>query len=173
MFNLNYIDEQLQIARECSKTSKITSAVLFVAFSFTLLVMVQTSAFGFDARIILLPAAVVALYVAVWRNVMVIDANRGVIEVRRGLIYPTFVKTYQLCDFDRLVIRYHVYKKSKKNLNDLLNPNKHYYLCLVGHEKEFVEIDYFTDMRIAQLRARKIANFAGLIYDQQAYPIED
>ncbi len=172
MFNLNYIDEQLQIARECSKTSKLTSAALFIIFTLTLFIMVQTTRFGFDARIILAPIALITLYVAAWRNVMIIDANRGVIEIRRGLFYPTFVKIHRLCDFDRLVIRYHVFK-SNGSINDLLNPNKHYYLCLVGHEKEFVEIDYFNDMRIAQLRARKIANFAGLIYDHKAYPIDD
>ena len=171
MFSLNYIDHQLCIAREPTKAGKLTSASLFLIFSFSLIAMAQTTAYGFDWRIILLPATLIALYVATWRNVMVIDAQRGIIEVRRGFIYPTFVKIYRLCDFDRLVIRYHVYKRFK-GLNDLINPHKHYYLCLVGHDREFVEIDYFTDMRIAQLRAKKIANYAGLIYDHKAYPIE-
>ncbi|VAW77999.1 hypothetical protein MNBD_GAMMA12-3864 [hydrothermal vent metagenome] len=173
MFNLNYVDEQLQIPRESTKTGKVTSAALFFICTVALLLMFQSSVHGFDSRIILLPAAIISLYVATWRNIMVIDASKGIIEIRRGFIYPTFVITYRLCDFDRLVIRYHVFKKSRKLMNDLLNPNKHYYLCLVGHDKNFVEIDYFSDMRIAQLRAKKIANYAGLIYDQKAYPIED
>jgi len=173
VFNLNYVDEQLQIPRESTKTGKVTSATLFFICTVALLLMFQSSVHGFDSRIILLPAAIISLYVATWRNIMVIDASKGIIEIRRGFIYPTFVITYRLCDFDRLVIRYHVFKKSRKLMNDLLNPNKHYYLCLVGHDKNFVEIDYFSDMRIAQLRAKKIANYAGLIYDQKAYPIED
>ena len=170
VFSLNYVNEQLQIAREPSKSSKLTSAALFFVFCFSLVLMAQTAVYGFDVRIVQFPVALIALYVATWRNIMVIDAKRGIIEVKRGFIYPTFVKVYRLCDFDRLVIRYHVYKNSS-GLNDLVNPHKHYYLCLVGHDNEFVEIDYFTDMRIAQLRAKKISNYAGLIYDQKAYPI--